>query len=849
MTRHDDTLHALAAAIADGGVVDWASAESNVTDESQQAVIRDMKVIAAIAELHGSSAAPALPVTGTLPRPHPDAFEDWGTLHLLEKVGQGAYGEVYRAWDTRLNREVALKLLHAELGDSEARAAAVLEEGRHLARVRHPNVAAVYGAERFEGRSGLWMEFLRGRTLARVLEEAGVFSAHETIHVGAELCRAVSAVNGAGLVHCDIKAQNVMQTDDGRVVLMDFGSGWRLFDRTGHRRAGTPLYLAPELLRGGEPTIRSDIYSIGVLLFHLLTRSYPVQGDGIDDLSCAHQRGDRVEVRSVRPRIPRRLARIIQRAIDPEPEHRYETADAMARELRSLQPRSRMASVAPVVSAAAALFLVAWLGLEWRSRYTGSAGPASPVGAGPSRASPVTPAPTGPQVIVVLPFENLSTEENSDVFVEGLTIEILYNLALIEGLQVLARESSFAFWKTTTSLQEIGRQLDADLFLQGSVRLSGTRLRVNPRLVRSDGTVEWTDQLDGEFGDIFKVQDEISRAIVNRLRLTLGRGQRRYDTDPQAYESYLRGRALLGRTGAPDLLRAAAMFQQVLERDSGYAPAHAGLANAYALASLPLNSMLPFEKAEAILRPAAFRAHELDPLLAEAHIALGWVYSREHDWIAAEKAFQQAISLNASLTEAYTGYSNAVLQPLGKLDEALRILEEALRNDPLSLELQREIGAVQLLKGQFAKAIDTLERLRAAKPDFPFVGVHLGRALTFAGRLPEAIAMMEGLDGRHLGPFKAKQASRSPWLALAYVRAGRRADAEKLAAEHRGADPGLAIVHAALGDSARAFDALERLADAQPHQMGRMLIMPELAGLRDDARFAALRARFSLPAR
>jgi serine/threonine-protein kinase len=845
MTQDDDALHALAGAIVDGGVIDWASAESHVADQSQQAIIRDMKVIAAIAELHGTSAARALSVAGTWPAPDSDTLENWGTLHLLEKVGQGAYGEVYRAWDTRLNREVALKLLHAELAEGEARAVSIIEEARHLARVRHPNVAAIYGAERSDGRAGLWMEFISGRTLARVLEEGGVFSARDTIHVGIELCRAVSAVNGAGLVHRDIKAQNVMQADDGRVVLMDFGSGWRLFDGTGHRLAGTPLYLAPELLGGGEPTIRSDIYSIGVLIFHLLTRSYPVQGAGIDDLRRAHERGDRVDVRSARPGIPRKLARIIQRAIDPEPERRYETAEAMASDLRALQPRSRMATPAPVVSAAAALLLMAWLGLEWRSRSTGSPGPASLVVAGLSRAFSVTRSPIP---IVVLPFENLSTEQNSDVFVEGLTVEIMYNLALIEGLQVRARESSFASWKATTSLQDIGRQLDADLFLQGTVRLSGTQLRVNPRLVRSDGTVEWTDQFDGELRDIFEVQDEISRAIVNRLRLTLGRGQRRYDTDPQAYELYLRGRALLGRTGVPDLLRAAGMFQQVLERDPLYAPAHAGLANAYALASLPLSSMLPFEKAEAILRPAAFRAHELDPLLAEAHVALGWVYSHEHDWVAAGKAFQQAISLNPSLTEAYTGYSNAVLQPLGKLDEALRILEEALRNDPLSMELQREIGAVQLLRGQYAEAIDTLQRLRAAHPDFPFVGTQLGRALTFAGRLPEALAVMEGLDGRHLGPFKATQARRGPWLALAYVRAGRRADAEALAAELRRADSGLTIVYAALGDSARAFDALERLADAQPHQMGRMLIMPELARLRGDPRFAALRARFGLPA-
>jgi serine/threonine-protein kinase len=844
----DDAVDALAGAIVDDTEIDWAAAESNAANESQRKMIRNLKLIAAIAELHGSTVVAAPPGTGTWPPSDLDPVHTWGPLHILDQVGHGAYGEVYRAWDTRLNREVALKLLRAELSDDQARAALIIKEARLLARVQHPNVVTIHGAELIDGRAGLWMEFIRGRTLAELLEQGDAFSEAEAIRVGVELCRAVTAVHDAGLIHRDIKSRNVMLADDGRVVLTDFGSGWQLSDGSGRRLAGTPGYMAPELLRGDAASTRSDIYSIGVLLFHLVTRSYPVQGAKLDDLRAAHDRGERIEVRTARPGISRRLAGIIQRAIEPVPDRRYGSVRAMADDLLSLSSRPRLPTVTPVVAAVVALFLTVALAVEWRSRQTGSSGPMELVRAGFARLLPGNPSPIQHPVIVVLPFDNLGTQPESDMLVEGLTVEILNSLAQIEGLEVRARESSFAVKKTTADLREIGRQLEANLFLLGSVRRSGARLRINARLVQSDGTVLWADQFDREFRDVFVIQEEISLAIVNKLQLKLGRGQRRYDTDPLAGELYLQGRALLGRTSAGDLLKAAALFQEVLDRDPRYSPAHAGLANAYALAALPLSSTLAFEPTHAIIRRAAFQAYDLDPVLAETHIALGWVHSRENNWAAAEKAFQEAIRRNPNLTEGYTGYSSAVLQPLARLDDAQRILRQALRNDPRSPDLQREIGVVQILSGEYAGAVDTFERLRTAHPDFPFAGTHLGRALTFAGRAPEALAVLTPLDGRHLGPFKP-QTGRAPWLALPYVRTGRRADAQALTAGDTTSDSALAVIYAALGDRSKAFAALDRLAAAQPHHLGRMLIMPELSELRDDPRFATLRARCNLPAR
>jgi serine/threonine-protein kinase len=306
----------LAGAILDGSDIDWTSAASTA-DGAERPVLDQLRLLAALAAVHRAA--------------HP---EYWGHLRVLERVGRGAFGEVYRAWDTRLDREVALKLLPAD-----SVGGAIIHEGRLLARVRHANVVTIYGAERIDGRIGLWMEFVKGRTLEQMVAQGKVFSAAETIDVGLGLCQAISAVHGAGLLHRDVKAQNVMLAEDGRVVLMDFGTGRELDDQSAPGLAGTPLYLAPEVLRGDDPSVTADVYSLGVLLYHLVTGSYPVEARGLRDLRLAHERNDRRQLKAVRPDVPPRLARVIERAIEPMPERRYQTADALAADLLALKPR------------------------------------------------------------------------------------------------------------------------------------------------------------------------------------------------------------------------------------------------------------------------------------------------------------------------------------------------------------------------------------------------------------------------------------------------------------------------------------------------------------------------------
>ncbi len=846
----------LAGAILDGTPIDWASAEASA-QQPDQFLIKELKVLAALSEVHRGT--PPIPPTrsaassSSSERKSGEAAERWGHLRLLERIGRGAFGEVYRAWDTRLDREVALKLLPAGRACGDRAASSIIHEGRLLARVRHPNVVTIHGAEQIGDQIGLWMEFVRGHTLEQILQQPTQPTVAETVDIGLELCRAVSAVHSAGLLHRDIKAHNVMRADDGRIVLMDFGTGCELADDSASDLAGTPLYLAPEILGGREATVQSDIYSLGVLLYHLVTGSYPVRARSLPDVRLAHERNERTSIRTARAALSPKFARIIERAIDPWPKRRYQSADALAADLAALKPRPTLVRLAYATGMAVALMLVTGLVWEGVGRQVGSPRRPSTLFARVAGWNPVSApnvSPVEQPVIAALPFKNLSVEPDSDYFVDGLTDQIIRNLAVVKGLEVRSRTSSFAF-KDKRNLRDVGEQLGANLVVEGSVLVSGTKLQINAQLVQVAGEVPlWAERFDRDVkssSDVFAILDEISRAVADKLRLTWVRGQRRYDLDLETYELYLKGRALVGRRGIPNLEKAADLFQQVLAKDPAFAPTHAGLANAYALMSDPISSSLPFETAHAILRPAAVKARELDPLLTDAHAAMGWVYSRERDWANAEKAFQRAIELNPSLTETYTNYSTSVLQPLGKLDEALRILQVALRNDPLSLDVQREIGVVQFLDGRYGEAIDTFQRVRAVDPDFPFVESWLGRALTFARKLAEAVVMLEKLDGHNLGRFKAPRARRAPWLAQAYVMTGRRAEAEALAAEHEDSPSGLAIIYAALGDKDRTFEALEQMAVVQPHHVGRMLINPEMAVLRGDPRLAALRKKFGLP--
>ena len=335
MTADERKIRQLAAAVADGLPVDWRQAETTSDDESERAVVQQLRLLASLADVHRTGEATVADDgwsgSGSMPHEGDTEPTQWGPLEIRELVGSGGYGTVYRAWDPQLHREVALKLLNDDRASDPIFQQSVIAEGRRLARVRHQNVIAVYGADSNSGRVGFWMEFLEGQTLKQWLDSQGALNSREATLIGIELCRALAAVHAAGLVHRDVKAQNVMREAGGRTVLMDFGTGSETGQRA--RLAGTPLYMAPELFTGSIPSHSSDIYSLGVLLFYLVSNEFPVAGATLDVIKRAHAAGTRRTVRDVRPDLPSAFVRVVDRALSPDPAARPATAGALEAEL------------------------------------------------------------------------------------------------------------------------------------------------------------------------------------------------------------------------------------------------------------------------------------------------------------------------------------------------------------------------------------------------------------------------------------------------------------------------------------------------------------------------------------
>jgi tRNA A-37 threonylcarbamoyl transferase component Bud32/tetratricopeptide (TPR) repeat protein len=343
-------------AIAEGKGVQANTADATPADESTASLIEELKVLGRIAEVHGSGRREA--ETGSS---DDEPLSSWGPLTILERVGRGSYGDVYRAFDTRLDREVALKLLRRR---ATADGPHIIEEGRLLARVRHPNAITVHGADCIDGRTGIWMEFIEGRTLDEELQARGPLPATEVAALGIDICRALDAVHKAGVVHRDIKAQNVMREATGRTVLMDFGSGFS--ETSGDPIGGTPLYLAPEVLAGGAATVRSDVYAVGVLLYHLVTGRFPVEGATLTDVRMRHRDSRRVALHAARRDVPRRLGAAIERAIAVDPSERYPSAMAFEAALVRATKRTlpKAAALAGGLAAIAILSFAAWKALR-----------------------------------------------------------------------------------------------------------------------------------------------------------------------------------------------------------------------------------------------------------------------------------------------------------------------------------------------------------------------------------------------------------------------------------------------------------------------------------------------------
>jgi len=633
----------------------------------------------------------------------PFARLTWGPLEIRRTIGHGRFGTVHVAWDPSLEREVALKILR-----SADQSAAVIREARLLARVRHPNVVTVYGVDQHDEAVGLWMDLIEGLTLRQVLAVRGVLGAQEAALIGIDLCRAVAAVHKAGLLHRDIKVHNVMREAGGRIVLMDFGAGEVRSDpsRVVQGLIGTPVYAAPEIFTGAPPMIASDVYSVGVVLYHLVTMQYPVEGETIYEIASAHERKDVTPLSDRRPELPESFTRVVERALESDRARRYRSCGALLQDLVN----------ALELDTASATRMI------------------------PARRRAEIPS------MAVLPFVSLGPDQDLDYFCNGLAEEILTALGKVAGLRVASRTSSFGLKQTDTDIRSICRQLEVEAVLEGTVRKAGDRVRITAQLVSAeDGCHLWSEGYVRDVADVFAVQEEIAQSVVDRLKVSVtGISRepliRRYTDNQRAYHSYLKGRFYWLRRYHGGLQAALEHFQQAIEEDAGYAQAHAGVADVYAMIGFYSLQRPRLAFARALV--AAKRALAIDPDLSEAHTSVALVSLGDWDWAEATRQFTRALELDSSQTMARIYWSwLMVLQ--GDIAGALEQARTAQEAEPLSPLVNGGVAHTFYLAKRYDEAIAECEKSFEVDPNF-ILAIHVnGMCRALQGRLAEAVTIGE----------------------------------------------------------------------------------------------------------
>ncbi len=766
-----------------------------------------------------------------------------GAYRIVAPIGAGGMGEVFLAQDSRLERNVALKILPRAFALDTLRLARFVREAKSASALNHPNILTIHEIGECDGYLYLATELIVGETLRERIAR-GALPVADALEVAAQATAALGAAHDAGIVHRDVKPENVMIRADGLVKVLDFGlAKWSepqtvdpygpTLDRS-HTHPGvilgTVAYMSPEQSRGKTVDARTDLWSLGVVLYEMLSGRQPFAGESSTDVLANILHRDPPQFAIAKEELAPEVVAILGRALAKDRSHRYATSRELLADVRSAQKRLQFEA-------------------ELGRQSSADRGPAVPA----PRSSRSGGSSAGLRhAIAVLPFRNLSAAAENDYFCDGLAEELLNALAKIDGLKVAARSSAFGFRDKPTSVSEIGRALGVSTVLEGSVRTSGNRMRIAVQLVNAaDGYHLWSERYDREMRDIFDVQDEITLAIVDALKIRLFGEERaaalkRGTENAAAFEHYLRGRHCWNQRTADSVRQAVEHFERALAEDPGYALAYAGLAECYVL--FPWLSVAPPHVSMPKARAAAERALAIDDTVAEAHAALG-VYLSFYAWDqpASERELRRAIELQPSSAIAHHWLGNIALLAMGRWDESLAAERRAGELDPLSLSIASDTGVTLLYARRYDEAVEQFRRTLAVDPAFYVARYHLGLTLHAKGEYDAAIAEYR----------TCLESNDDPWvtalLAFALAKAGRRGEAlaerEKLLAESAGRyvpNVGLAIVHAALGENDEALQWLERDFEERSLFPPFYAWDPVFDDLRDDPRFADLVRRVGL---
>lgn len=778
-----------------------------------------------------------------------------GRYEVIEELGEGGMGIVYKVFDRKVEDRVALKVLAPEIAGDEKTIERFRNELKLARNISHRNVCRMYDLSEEEKTPFITMEFVPGENLKSLIKRIGQLSKTKAVSITKQVCEGLAEAHRLGVVHRDLKPQNIMVDGEGNARIMDFGIARSIRTKSITETGviiGTPEYMSPEQVEGVGVDHRSDLYSLGVILFEMLTGRVPFQGETPLSVILKHRTEQPPDPRRFDDQIPLSISRLILKCLEKDKNKRYQTAEALLADLDAIEKewtsaetvklgrkkkgiavftRKKIASIALLVVLAVALVLTGLF--YYPGIFRGG------------RASLSS--------IAVLPLKNLSGISTQEYLAEGMTEALISNLAQIEALQrVISNTSVMQYKGTTKPIPEIARELDVDAIVEGSILVSNQRVRVSVQLIaaREDRNI-WSNSYERDLQDILALQSELARAIAREIKIVVTPAEQARlaltrPVNPEAYQLVLRARSLWNKRTEEDLQRAKDLFEQAVELDSTYALAHAGLADAYnMLASYYfISPSVAYPKA----REAAQTALELDENLAEAYTSLAWVkYRYEGDWFGAETDYNWAIELNPSYATAHHWYGS-LLRDMGRFDEALNELERARELNPFSLSINTSIAYLYYFARQYDQAIDQAEKALQLDPDFHWAHDVIGLAYLQKEDLEEALAAFQKAVS-----LSASSVDYSCHLAQAYARAGMTEEAQGildqlLLAEKETHVPlhEIALTYKSLDRETEALAFLERASEEQSFIVGSSKMDPRWDRFRMDPAFVQVLEKIGL---
>jgi serine/threonine-protein kinase len=780
-----------------------------------------------------------------------------GRYKILSRLGSGGMGDVYLAEDARLRRKVALKLLPASFAGSEERARRFRKEARAASGLNHPNIVTVHETGRWRGREFIATEFVEGATLATHLS-GGSLPLAASIDIALQIASALSAAHGAGIVHRDIKPHNVMVRSDGLVKVLDFGiakytDANAAGDAIGHETEagvvlGTTAYMSPEQARGLPVDARTDIWSLGVILYEMVAAEAPFPGRTSSDRIAAILEREPDPLGKRRPGIPELLEQIVGRALAKSKDQRYPEAADLAEDLLKVRavigeaapfrfavPAPARARVRPYrrpVIAVGALLLTIAAALAGRLAHVNSIGTAAPIDS-----------------LAVLPLANTGGSSDTEYLSDGLTEGLINSLSQLPDLKVMSRNSVFRYKGQEPAVTAVANALRVQAILTGRIAQRGDELSISVELVDArDGAHVWGEQYRRHLSDLMALQSEITRDVSRKVRSRLASADERRlakasIADPEAYRLYLKGRYHVLKNTHAEVQAGLSYFRQSIAIDPSYALAYVGLADAYRVLALagesPATEELPKAKA------AARKAVEIEETLAEAHAILGSVvFWYDWKWNEAEAELKRALELDPKSEDAHEAYAH-VLSYTERHAEGLAEIRRAAELDPLNSRASALEGAFLINAGRADEALARLAKTLELEPDYWFARQYAASAYIEKGMFAEAIA--ESRKARERSGLSTRPAA---FLGYALAKSGQRAQARvelerllTLSTERYVSPYNIAMIYHGLGDREPTLAWLERAYQQREPRMVFLKAEPKWSSLRDEPRFQALLQR------